>query len=80
MFDRWLASVPGTISPNRTYIRSGTSKVMAGDDLTYTETAADGHNITFNFKRLGLRVPTLLISPWVGKELIEGKGTNNGGE
>jgi phospholipase C len=54
--------------------------VPAGDDLTYTELAPDGKNVTFNFKRLGVRVPTLLISPWVGEGVIENKGTNNGGE
>jgi phospholipase C len=54
--------------------------VPAGDDITYTETAQDGKNITFDFKRLGVRVPTLLISPWVGQGVIEGKGSNNGGE
>ncbi|TVY28523.1 Non-specific phospholipase C6 [Lachnellula hyalina] len=54
--------------------------VPAGDNLTYTELAPDGRNNTFDFKRLGLRVPTLLISPWVGKGIIEKKGLNNGGE
>ncbi|PMD31909.1 phosphoesterase [Hyaloscypha variabilis F] len=54
--------------------------VPAGDDILYTETAQDGKNITFNFKRLGVRVPTLLISPWVPKGAIEKKGSNNGGE
>lgn len=45
--------------------------VPAGDDILYTETAMDGANYTFDFKRLGVRVPTLLISPWVGKGVIE---------
>lgn len=54
--------------------------VPAGDDLTYTETAQDGKNITFNFDRLGIRVPTVAISPWLGKGLVENKGQNNGGE
>jgi phospholipase C len=54
--------------------------VPAGDDLTYTELAHDGKNATFDFKRLGVRVPTLLISPWVGKGVVEHKGSNNGGE
>ncbi|KAM3065839.1 hypothetical protein ACMFMG_009936 [Clarireedia jacksonii] len=54
--------------------------VPAGDDLTYTESAPDGKKITFDFKRLGIRVPTLLISPWVGKGVVENKGSNNGGE
>jgi phospholipase C len=54
--------------------------VPAGDDICYTETAPDGKNITFDFKRLGVRVPTLLISPWVEKGLIEHKGHNKGGE
>jgi phospholipase C len=54
--------------------------IPAGDDLTYTEKAPDGRNITFDFKRLGVRVPTLLISPWVGQGIVEKKGINNGGE
>lgn len=54
--------------------------IPAGDDLTYVETAQDGKNITFDFTRLGVRVPTLLISPWVGKGNIEHAGSNNGGE
>ncbi|KAK9252415.1 phosphoesterase [Lipomyces tetrasporus] len=54
--------------------------VPPGDDLTYTELAPDGKNMTFDFKRLGVRVPTLAISPWVQKGVIEHKGMNNGGE
>jgi phospholipase C len=54
--------------------------VPPGDSLTYTETAQNGENITFAFNRLGVRVPTLLISPWVPKGYIEKKGTNNGHE
>jgi phospholipase C len=54
--------------------------VPAGDSITYTEKAPNGLNVTFDFTRLGIRVPTLLISPWVEKGLIEKKGTNNGGE
>ncbi|KAF8802573.1 PLC-A group protein Nfis1 [Phlegmacium glaucopus] len=48
------------------------------DGLTYTEVAGDGKNYTFNFDRLGVRVPTLLISPWVGKGVVEHNGVNNG--
>ncbi|KAK8109735.1 hypothetical protein PG999_007872 [Apiospora kogelbergensis] len=51
-----------------------------GDGLKYTEKAADGKNITFGFTRLGPRVPTILISPWVAKGEVENKGANNGGE
>jgi phospholipase C len=54
--------------------------VPAGDDLVWTETAQDGKNITFDFTRLGVRVPTLLISPWVEKGFVEHKGKNRGGE
>ncbi len=54
--------------------------VPAGDSLTYTETSPDGKNMTFDFTRLGIRVPTLLISPWVGKGVVEHKGSNAGGE
>ncbi|ORZ16986.1 phosphoesterase family-domain-containing protein [Absidia repens] len=49
--------------------------VPAGDDKTYTE---KGH--VFDFTRLGVRVPTVLMSPWLEKGVIEHKGTNNGGE
>ncbi|KAJ5092989.1 hypothetical protein N7456_008850 [Penicillium angulare] len=49
------------------------SGVPAGDSLTYTERAADGSDYTFHFDRLGVRVPTVLISPWVGKGLIQNK-------
>jgi phospholipase C len=54
--------------------------VPPGDDMTYTETAQDGKNITFGFERLGVRVPTVLISPWVPKGYVEHAGSNNGGE
>ncbi|KAJ5937315.1 hypothetical protein N7454_004970 [Penicillium verhagenii] len=49
------------------------TQVPAGDSLTYTERAADGGDYTFHFDRLGVRVPTVLISPWVGKGLIQNK-------
>ena len=52
--------------------------VPPGDNITYTETAADGKQITFNFDRLGVRVPTLLISPWVRKGSLQHRGINNG--
>jgi phospholipase C len=44
------------------------------------ELAQNGVNSTFAFNRLGVRVPTLLISPWVPKGYIEHQGPNNGGE
>jgi phospholipase C len=53
--------------------------VPAGDSILYTETAADGKPVTFDFTRLGIRVPAMLISPWVGKGVIEHEGTNSGG-
>lgn len=52
--------------------------VPAPDNITYTETAQDGKNFTFDFTRLGVRVPAYLISPWVGKSVIEHEGQNNG--
>ena len=52
--------------------------VPPGDSLTWTETAADGFPITFGFNRTGPRVPTLLISPWLPKGVIEKQGKNNG--
>ncbi|KAL4950323.1 phosphoesterase family-domain-containing protein [Aspergillus filifer] len=45
--------------------------VPAGDNIPYTEVAKDGRATTFHFDRLGIRVPTLLISPWVGKGVVE---------
>lgn len=50
------------------------------DNLTYTETAPNGEKYTFSFDRLGGRIPTLLISPWVGKGQVEQKGTNSDGK
>jgi phospholipase C len=47
------------------------TNVPAGDNLKYTEAAPDGKNVTFDFTRLGVRVPALVISPWVGKGVIE---------
>lgn len=45
--------------------------VPAGDEIPYTEVAKDGQATTFHFDRLGIRVPTLLISPWVEKGVVE---------
>lgn len=47
--------------------------VPAGDNLTYTEKANDGKEYTFHFDRLGIRVPTLLISPWVRKGVVQNR-------
>ncbi|KAJ5543614.1 hypothetical protein N7535_006034 [Penicillium sp. DV-2018c] len=56
------------------------SDVPAGDTLTYTEEARDGEQYTFHFDRLGVRVPTVLISPWVSKGFVQhqpGEGEEN---
>lgn len=45
------------------------------DNLTYTEVTPNGLNYTFNFDRLGGRVPTWLISPWVAPRVVQ-KGLN----
>lgn len=50
------------------------------DNLTYTATTPNGKDYTFNFNRLGGRIPTLLISPWVGKGYVEQKGTSITGD
>lgn len=47
--------------------------VPPGDNLPYIEKANDGKNYTFHFDRLGVRVPTLLISPWVEKGVVQNK-------
>ncbi|EDP53506.1 hypothetical protein KXW98_006496 [Aspergillus fumigatus] len=54
--------------------------VPAGDDLTYTETARDGKPSTFAFDRLGIRVPTVLMSPWVGKGVVQNRPADGNGE
>ncbi|KAI9370409.1 phosphoesterase [Aspergillus egyptiacus] len=41
--------------------------VPPGDHIPHTEIAGDGKPTTFHFDRLGIRVPTILISPWVEK-------------
>lgn len=46
------------------------------DNKTYTETAADGQSYTFNFDRLGGRMPTWLISPFAPQGHVEGFGIN----
>lgn len=54
--------------------------VPPGDNLTYTEEAGDGKPTTFHFDRLGIRVPTLLISPWVGKGIVQNRPAAQSGE
>ncbi|OJJ50218.1 hypothetical protein ASPZODRAFT_58350 [Penicilliopsis zonata CBS 506.65] len=44
------------------------------DNLTYTETAANGQNYTLTYDRLGGRMPTWLISPYTPKGYIEQYG------
>ncbi|KAL7914407.1 phospholipase C PLC-C [Trichoderma velutinum] len=44
------------------------------DTLTYTEKAKDGSTYTFEFDRLGGRMPTWLISPYAPKGYIENFG------
>ncbi|CAK7207996.1 hypothetical protein SEUCBS139899_010830 [Sporothrix eucalyptigena] len=50
------------------------------DGFTYTATTPAGQDYTFDFDRLGDRTPTFLISPWVNKAFVEGKGRNAAGE
>ncbi|KAL4912887.1 phosphoesterase family-domain-containing protein [Aspergillus aurantiobrunneus] len=54
--------------------------VPPGDNIPYTEVAKDGRPTTFHFDRLGIRVPALLISPWVGKGVVQHSPKNEGGE
>ncbi|KAG6811044.1 hypothetical protein H0H92_009203 [Tricholoma furcatifolium] len=49
------------------------------DNLTYTESTPNG-TYTFPFNRLGGRIPTLLISNWVGEGVVEQQGTNAAGD
>ncbi len=50
------------------------------DSLTYTETTPAGSSYTFSFNRLGGRLPTWLISPWVNSGFVEKIGTNSAGQ
>ena len=51
------------------------------DSLSYTAASTPGGGpYTFNFDRLGGRIPTILISPWVGKGLVEQKRANSAGD
>ncbi|EOO02651.1 putative phosphoesterase superfamily protein [Phaeoacremonium minimum UCRPA7] len=50
------------------------------DNLTYTETTPNGLNYTYEFNRLGGRIPTFLISPWIAEGEVEQYGTNHRGE
>ncbi|KAL3478167.1 phosphoesterase family-domain-containing protein [Aspergillus californicus] len=54
--------------------------VPPGDSIPYTEIAGDGKPTTFHFDRLGIRVPTLLISPWVEKGAVVHSPKNQSGE
>ncbi|KAK9251522.1 phosphatidylglycerol specific phospholipase [Lipomyces tetrasporus] len=45
------------------------------DNITFTG-VSDGHNVTYDFTRLGVRVPSFIISPWVSPNtLIHDEGT-----
>ncbi|KAG6840883.1 hypothetical protein C0991_003476 [Blastosporella zonata] len=46
------------------------------DNLTYTETAKDKSVYTFEFDRLGGRMPTFMISPYAPKSHTENNGIN----
>lgn len=50
------------------------------DNLTYTEKAANGLEYTYEFNRLGGRIPTFLISPWINEGEVEQFGLNSFGE
>lgn len=50
------------------------------DNQTFTTTTPSGESYTFEFDRLGGRVPTLLISPYVAKGHVEQKGVQSNGE
>ncbi|KAG6907822.1 hypothetical protein DXG01_007258 [Tephrocybe rancida] len=46
------------------------------DNLTFTSNASDGSSYTFEFDRLGGRMPTFLISPYTLEGYTEYEGTN----
>ena len=55
-------------------------RAVRPDNLTYTARTPDGEFYTFEFDRLGGRLPTWVISPWVKKGFVEQKGINSFGE
>jgi phospholipase C len=50
------------------------------DNLTYSVATPDGGNYKFEFDRLGGRLPTWIISPWVETGHVEKLGVNSDGE
>lgn len=50
------------------------------DNLTYTATVPTGESYTFEFDRLGGRLPTWLVSPWVSRGYVEQYGSNSQGK
>lgn len=55
-------------------------RAIRPDDLTYTESTPSGKNYTFPFDRLGGRMPTWIISPWVDSHKVEQQGRNADGQ
>lgn len=51
--------------------------VPAPDDNTTFSGVSDSHNVTYDFTRLGVRVPAFIISPYIAANtLIHDEGTN----
>lgn len=50
------------------------------DNLTYSEQTPDGSTYTFTFDRLGGRLPSWIISPWVNQGYVEKLGKNSAGQ
>ncbi|KAL1988139.1 hypothetical protein VTN96DRAFT_669 [Rasamsonia emersonii] len=51
--------------------------IPAPDDNITFSGMSDGHNVTYDFTRLGVRVPAFLISPWIpANTLIHDEGTS----
>jgi phospholipase C len=45
------------------------------DGLTFSG-VSDEHNVTYDFTRLGIRVPAFIISPWIPPNTLVGPGTS----
>jgi phospholipase C len=45
------------------------------DGITFSG-LSDGHNVTYDYTRLGVRVPAFLISPWIPANTLIGPGTS----
>lgn len=52
------------------------TNIPAPDDGITFSGLSDKHNVTYDFTRLGVRVPAFIISPWIPANTLVGPGTS----